>query len=87
MGREAFGTTRVYFWISGSGPTLRQCRETLQIFIGERADFVSGKEVVSFFIGLFLREKGLLAFWEGQLKNPSQKVKEDLFSRKQTVLK
>ena len=44
---------------------------------GDRADFVSGEEVVSFFIGLFL------AFWpfgEGGrrpqlLKKPSQKVK------------
>ena len=55
---------------------------------GERADFASGEEVVSFFIGLFWRKKGLLAFWEGAL-SPAQKAlpksQKDLFSRKRTV--
>ena len=43
---------------------------------------------VSFFIGLFWRKKGLLAFWEGAL-SPAQKAlpksRKDLFSRKRTV--
>ena len=55
---------------------------------GDRADFASGEEVVSFFIGLFWRKKGLLAFWEGAL-SPAQKAspksQKVLFSRKRTV--
>ena len=40
---------------------------------GERADFVSGEEGVSYFVGLFWRKKGLFAFWEGAL-SPAQKA-------------
>ena len=43
---------------------------------------------MSFFIGLFWRKKGLLAFWEGAL-SPAQKAllksQKALFSRKRTV--
>ena len=51
---------------------------------GERADFASGEEVGSFFIGMFLRKKGLLAFWEGALsplKSPPKKPKGPFFEK------
>ena len=78
-------TGRVYFWAPGSGPTLGQCHETSRLtdIHGDRADFASGEDVVSFFIGSFWRKKGLLAFWEGALspaqKSLPQKVKRTLF--------
>ena len=51
---------------------------------GDRADFASGEEVVSFFIGLFWRKKGLLTFWEGALspsKSPPKKSKGPFFEK------
>ena len=51
---------------------------------GERADFASGQEVVSFFKGLFWRKKGLLAILGGcpqPLKKPSQKARTTFFEK------
>ena len=80
---------RVYFWAPGLRPTLRQCHKTSRIFMGiERILRVAKRCSVIFLVGLFLRKKGLLAFWVGAL-SPSQKalpkIQTDLFLRKQTV--
>ena len=40
---------------------------------GERADFVSGKELVSYFKGLFLTKEGLFRLF-GRTLSDSQKV-------------
>ena len=63
--------------------TLTMSRDVTDIH-GELADFASGEEVVSFFIGLFWRKKGLLAFWEGALspsKSPPKKSKGPFFEK------
>ena len=59
---------------------------------GDLADFASGKEVqciIFLFIGLFCRERGLLAFWEGALSPPQKalpKSQKDFF-RENELLK
>ena len=88
-GRDLALTTccpgRVYFldtWLGTHTSTMS--REVTYIH-RERVDFVSGEEMVSFFEGLFLSKKGILAFWE-PLKKTSQKVKRTFF-RENELLK
>ena len=45
-----------------SEPAPRQCHETSLKFGGDRTDFGQCEEVVSFFIGLFCKEKGPFGF-------------------------
>ena len=46
-------------------------RDVTNIY-GERADFASDKEVVSFFIGLFLSEKGFMqAYFLDKIPQPT----------------
>ena len=64
-GRRYSGTGCAYKpgFIFGSEPTLRQCHETSQIFMGTERIFAGGAiEGMSFFIGLFSKEKGTFGF-------------------------
>ena len=63
--------------------TLTMSRDVKDIH-GDRADFASGEEVrCHFFIGLFWRKKGLLAFFGGRpqpsSKSPPKKSKRSFF--------
>ena len=79
---------QIKFIVAYLKPPFPQCYETSQIFLANKRFCECLRGAVSFFIGLFLRENGILAFWEGAL-SPAQKAlpksQKDLFSRKPTV--
>ena len=99
QGDTCFGK-RWFFWSHYTGlkfldPLLVTHASTrlqdIAVVRGERVDFTSGEELVSYLKGLFCKEKGMLDFWEITLASALQKTRknvperESFFSRKQAV--
>ena len=79
--------SRVIFCASGSGPTLQQCHKTSRIFAENKRILRVAIEVLSFFKGLFSKEKDLWLF--GRAPSAFQKAllksQKGPFSRKWTI--